>query len=129
MLTGAVATAPTNGALLAARDLACTRRDRQLFSGISLELGAGEALQVHGPNGSGKTTLLRILCGLTVPTRGEVYWRGEDIASYPGRHLSDMLYVGHANGVKLELSAVENLRVAQALAGPSGDVSPETALE
>lgn len=120
---------PGSTALLEAVDLACFRSDRQLFTGVSLELAEGEALQVHGPNGSGKTTLLRILCGLTLPSTGTVHWRGQDIASYPGHHPSEIVYVGHANGVKLELSALENLRVARALALDPTDVAPEAALE
>lgn len=45
-------------------DLACRRGDRVLFAGLSLALGAGEAVQVAGHNGIGKSSLLRILAGL-----------------------------------------------------------------
>jgi len=39
---------------------------------VSLHLGAGEAVGVHGRNGSGKTTLLRVASGLITPDSGEV---------------------------------------------------------
>jgi ATP-binding cassette subfamily F protein uup len=45
---------------------------RTLFSGVSVELGAGDCLGLLGPNGSGKTTLLRILTGELAPDAGTV---------------------------------------------------------
>jgi heme exporter protein A len=57
---------------LAANDLACRRGDRLLFRGLSLELAAGQALQLAGPNGTGKSSLIRILAGLLRPFAGEV---------------------------------------------------------
>lgn len=118
-----------NHACLWATELACERSDRLLFADLNLEVGAGEALQVHGPNGSGKTSLLRILCGLALPAAGEVRWRGVDIFADPIRYRGEILYVGHHNGVKLELTCVENLKVAQALTDRPSEVSPRDALE
>ena len=39
---------------------------------VSLEVEQGRALGVIGHNGAGKSTLLRVLCGITLPTRGRV---------------------------------------------------------
>ena len=61
---------------LAARDLACRRGDRVLFSGLSFALAPGEALQVAGPNGMGKSSLIRILAGLLRPFAGTVDCEG-----------------------------------------------------
>jgi len=57
---------------LSAKDLACRRGDRVLFSGVSLELAPGGALQIAGPNGIGKSSLLRILAGLARPLAGKL---------------------------------------------------------
>lgn len=59
-------------AQLAARDLACRRGDRLLFSGLSLALGPGEACQIAGANGIGKSSLIRLLAGLSPAYAGAV---------------------------------------------------------
>jgi len=102
-------------ALLEAIDLACFRGDRLLFQNLSFSLPAGELVQIHGPNGSGKTTMLRALCGLTMPTEGRILWEGEEVRIGSAAHLGELNYVGHASGVKLELTALENLKVARSL--------------
>ena len=45
---------------------------QSLFSGVSLQLNAGERYGLVGANGSGKTTLLNILGGDEDPTEGTV---------------------------------------------------------
>lgn len=62
---------------IAANRIACRRGDRVLFKGLSLDLGAGQALQVVGANGTGKSSLLRILAGLLTPFSGSVERVGE----------------------------------------------------
>ena len=61
---------------IAATDLACRRGDRVLFHSLSLELQAGEALQIAGANGIGKSSLMRILAGLMPPYAGTVDCQG-----------------------------------------------------
>lgn len=102
---------------LEAQALECVRGERKLFQGLGFSLEPGEALEVSGPNGSGKTSLLRMLCGLLLPAAGEILWQGENISALKEEYLSKLAYLGHANGVKAELSARENLRIAGGLAG------------
>ena len=103
--------------MLEAIDLGCERGERTLFTGLQFSVDAGALLRVGGPNGTGKTSLLRILCGLLEPTAGQVRWKGHNIRRARDEYLGDLVYVGHLNGVKDELTALENLTVAQALAG------------
>jgi len=95
------------------------RNDRLLFEHLELELAAGQMLVVEGPNGCGKTSLLRILTGLRLADGGEVRWRGEPIDRLAGDYFEQVNYVGHHDGVKHELSCLENLRLARAMGVPS----------
>jgi len=106
-------------------DLSCIRDDRILFEGLSFELVSGQVLLLEGKNGSGKTSLLRILCGFREPDAGQVLWCGEAIDD--SQYYADMAYVGHLDGVKKELTVLENLKVSLAL-GQSGQYSIQQAL-
>lgn len=103
--------------MLEARDLKATRGERALFSGVGFGLAPGALLRVTGANGSGKTTLLRALCGLLLPTAGEVRWNGRSIRTLREEYWSDLLYIGHANALKDDLTAAENLAFACGIAG------------
>ena len=96
---------------LEANALDCVRGGRTLFQNLSFALEPGELLEVTGPNGSGKTSLLRMLCGLLAPAAGQILWRGKKISSLKEEYLKELAYLGHAGGVKAELSAAENLRI------------------
>ncbi|MCG6940537.1 MAG: cytochrome c biogenesis heme-transporting ATPase CcmA [Thiohalocapsa sp.] len=95
--------------------LSCRRGDRTLFTGLSFTLPAGTLLHVRGRNGSGKTTLLRALCGLLRPDHGHIRWRGEPITELADDFNRELLYFGHLNGIKADLTGLENLRVAATL--------------
>ncbi len=105
--------------LLQTRNLSCMRNDRLLFEHLEIELEAGQMLVVEGPNGCGKTSLLRILTGLRLADGGEVLWRGEPIDRVAGDYFEQVNYIGHHDGVKHELSCLENLRLARAMGVPS----------
>ena len=99
--------------------ISCERGGRPLFSPQSFTLNPGQAMQIEGDNGSGKTSLLRMVCGLAPTASGEVRWGGQAISEVRHAFSRDLLYLGHNLGLKDELSAVENLRVASVLAGHS----------
>jgi len=91
---------------LKATDLACIRGDRQVFSGISFAVQAGEAVVITGPNGAGKSTLLRLLAGLLRPMAGTLTLEGGD----PELTLPEQAhYLGHQDALKPALSVTENL--------------------
>jgi heme exporter protein A len=88
-------------------DLALERGGRRLFSGLSLELKAGEAMALTGANGSGKTSLLRAVAGFIRPSRGAIAFEGAadaDEARREGLHL-----IGHQDGLKLNRPALQEL--------------------
>ncbi|MEO7623350.1 MAG: cytochrome c biogenesis heme-transporting ATPase CcmA [Gallionella sp.] len=103
--------------MLEVSNLACSRGDHRLFSGLSFNLQPGQIMQVQGVNGSGKTSLLRTLCGFLTPDEGDIAWRGESIRELDEDYYAEMLYLGHLNAIKDELSALENLRISSGLSG------------
>lgn len=103
--------------MLEVSNLACSRGDHRLFSGLSFTLQPGEIMQVQGENGSGKTSLLRTLCGFLLPDEGDILWRGESTRDLAEDYCAEMLYLGHLNAIKDELSALENLRISAGLSG------------
>ena len=98
-------------------NLECVRGDRRLFSELNFDLSAGELLHLHGHNGSGKTTLLRTICGLITPTDGVVRWQGENVRKLRDDFARELVYVGHKNAIKADLTGTENLRIACQLDG------------
>jgi heme exporter protein A len=116
--------------MLEANDLACVRGERTLFDGLTFEAKQGTLLRVAGANGSGKTSLLRIVCALLLPVRGEVRWKGEDVRALREEYWKELVYIGHMNAVKDDLTSVENLEIGAALAArPIAREPALTALE
>lgn len=48
---------------------------------VSLAIKKGEIFALLGPNGAGKTTFINIICGIVLPTSGQVLVGGADIVS------------------------------------------------
>ncbi len=90
-----------------------------LFEQLELRLAAGDMLQVSGPNGSGKTSLLRLLAGLMQPTAGEVLLNGQPLTTQRNELARNLLWLGHAAGIKGLLTAEENLTWLCALHQPA----------
>ncbi len=103
--------------MLEVSNLACSRGDHRLFSGLSFTLHPGQIMQIQGANGSGKTTLLRTLCRFTQPDEGEILWHGKRVRELGEDYFAELLYLGHLNAIKDELSALENVQMSAGLAG------------
>ncbi len=103
--------------MLEVAKLECVRGDRRLFTDLSFSLGQGELLYLHGHNGSGKTTLMRAICGLFHPSSGEILWNGENVRDLSEEYTREVVYIGHKNGIKDDLTALENLQILSTLDG------------
>jgi heme exporter protein A len=111
--------------LVEAQALTCERGGRRIFRNISFAVSGGQVLTLEGPNGAGKTSALRILSGLLPQAAGEVrvhmgagYVVGD--AEERGRLAG---WVGYYDGVKAQLSVIENARFYAALHGARIDVT------
>jgi heme exporter protein A len=102
---------------LAAHSLACRRGRRLLFRDLEMQLVAGSVTWLRGTNGSGKTSLMRILAGLSLPTEGEISWAGVPWASAGAQARQSVVYIGHANALKDDLTLVEAVAFGAALSG------------
>jgi heme exporter protein A len=81
-----------------------------VFEDLSFALTGGELLALTGRNGSGKTTLLRALASLGRADAGTISWQDADIA-----------WLGHLDGLKGDLTVLENIDVAERLRGVAPD--------
>jgi len=91
---------------LSGSDLACFRGGRQVLSGVSFVIEAGEALLVLGPNGVGKSTLLRLVAGLAPRSGGTLALDGGDAELSIAEQTH---YLGHLDALKPSLTVDENL--------------------
>ena len=99
--------------MLKVSNLSVVRGGISLLQDVTFEVQAGQALVLRGPNGIGKTRLLRCISGLQPPTSGEI--------SAP----ESVAYAAHADGLKGQLSVLENLKFWADIYGGRG---PEAAL-
>ncbi|RLK52104.1 zinc/manganese transport system ATP-binding protein [Microbacterium telephonicum] len=65
--------------MLQIRGAGLRRGDRELWSGLDLDVQPGELIAVLGPSGSGKTTLLKAILGLVPLSSGEIVALGEPV--------------------------------------------------
>ncbi|HET9024120.1 MAG TPA: ATP-binding cassette domain-containing protein [Burkholderiaceae bacterium] len=61
--------------------------DRAALTDVTFTLNRSEFVLLSGPSGAGKSTVVRLICGLELPTSGQVAVAGEDIARMRRRAL------------------------------------------
>src|SRR6266567_5791312 len=71
--------APKRWPMLEVRELTKRYHGIPAVDGVSFTIKPGEVSGYLGPNGSGKTTTVKILTGLAEPSRGHVFFDGQDI--------------------------------------------------
>lgn len=102
------------GTVLAAQDLTVERGGLPVLRGVSISVGAGEAVALMGGNGSGKSTLVRTLLGLLPHRRGEVQLFDSHLRDF--RDWSRIGYVPQRSPVLLGGSKVKEIVAAGRLA-------------
>jgi len=93
---------------LSVKNLSCQRGGRTIFSELSLEIAAGEAVLLRGPNGAGKSTLLRVIAGLIPAQAGEISLHGTGFSARDDFQ-GQVTYAGHLDAIKPQLTVAENL--------------------
>jgi branched-chain amino acid transport system ATP-binding protein len=103
-----------NAAVLETRGLTKDFGGLRAVNDVDFQLKKGELMSIIGPNGAGKTTFFNLLSGHLRPTRGEIYFFGDDIR---GLGASRRCQVGIGRSFQItnvfpDLTAFENIRVA-----------------
>ena len=90
----------------------------QVLKGIDFQVRKGEVISIIGPSGGGKSTFLRCLNLLEEPTRGKIWFAGEEITA-PGvdvnRHRQKMGMVFQHFNVFNNLNVLDNITLAPKL--------------
>ncbi len=106
---------------LIASDLAVVRGGRAVFRRLGFRLSAGEVLSLEGPNGAGKTSLLRVLAGFLPAFAGRIELILSDDSRLDGDERARLVgWLGHQDGIKPNLSVLENLSFYARLYGQTG---------
>ena len=100
--------------MLFASDISKVYSNRTLFSGLTLNIAAGDRIALVGPNGSGKTTFMDILAGETAPETGSISkqrnvtmgYLKQEPASFTGKSLLEEVLEARseANALVVEIS-------------------------
>ncbi|CAB0150261.1 Lipoprotein-releasing system ATP-binding protein LolD [Pseudidiomarina piscicola] len=96
--------------------------DLEVLQGVDLTLNEGDLLAIVGSSGSGKSTLLHCLGGLDSPTKGEVNFRGTNIARWSPRALADwrnqeLGFIYQFHHLLPEFTALENVAMPLLISG------------
>jgi len=120
-------TLPANTPLtLEVRDLSFFRQHECIFGPLNFSISCGEIALIEGENGAGKTTLLKVLAGLLEPSHGTLRVNGE--TPRLGQPTYRIALLGHLLGLKLDLSARQNLDFYAQLEGTNSGLTSSRAL-
>jgi len=90
------------------------KRTLEVLRGVDLAIERGEFVALRGASGTGKSTLLHLLGGLDTPNAGEIFFRGQNLATLPEAELTrfrnrSVGFVFQAYHLLPELNALENV--------------------
>ena len=96
--------------VIAVRDMVKKFGDFTANDHLTFDVGEGEIFGFLGANGAGKTTALRILCGLSLPTSGEIRVAGYNIYTEREKIKKSIGYMSQKFSLYEDLKVYENIR-------------------
>ena len=99
--------------ILAVEELDVHYGGSRILRDISLQVPSGSIVAVMGRNGVGKTTLLKAIMGLLTPSKGRVFFAGEDVTALTAdkRTRRGLGYVPQGREIFPQLTVRENLEI------------------
>ena len=113
--------------ILAVEELDVHYGGSRILRDISLQVPSGSIVAVMGRNGVGKTTLLKAIMGLLTPSKGRVFFAGEDVTALTAdkRTRRGLGYVPQGREIFPQLTVRENLEIGLQARGGGGKVPEE----
>jgi len=74
--------------ILQVKDIHKSFGNKEVLKGISFEVHKGETKVIIGPSGMGKSTLLRCINQLTIPDKGTIWLRGQEVNHHNTREIN-----------------------------------------
>lgn len=84
----------------------------EVLKGVSFTVDSGDKLAIVGENGSGKTTLIKLLLRLYEPSKGHIFYMGEDIAAWPPETWQAKIGIAFQDFGHYDLTLRENVGIA-----------------
>ena len=102
------------------------------LDGVSLEIDYGEFVAIAGQSGSGKSTMMNVLGCLDIPTYGDYFLAGQDVALLTDKQLSHIRskqigFIFQGYNLIPSLTAVENVELPLIYQGVSAGKRREMA--
>ena len=85
--------------------------EREVLSGIDLDIRPGMIFGLLGPSGAGKTTLIKIITGQLVFESGEIKVFGKNVADLTGEDKRQIDIMMDDHGVYERMSCADNLKI------------------
>lgn len=111
-----------DGIKLEIKDVTKEYKNKTAVNKVTLTLTPG-VYGLLGANGAGKTTLMRMMANVLEPTRGQIYFNGENIAMLGGEYRKNIGYLPQDFGYYPSFTAEELLLYIAALKGISGSAA------
>ena len=82
--------------------------------GVDFKADQGQLSTIIGPNGAGKTTFFNMIAGNMTPTKGEIWFKGENITNLPPYMISRKSIARSYQIINIfpNLTVFENIRIA-----------------
>ena len=107
--------------MIKCEDISKSFDNRNVLSGISLDISGGEIFGLLGPSGAGKTTLIKILTGQLEFDEGAVHVMGKDVKILSGDDKKNIGIMMDGFGVYERLSCIDNLKIFADIYGTGHD--------